>query len=397
MNATLLKTLKFIFLIIISGAAGYFAMIGVIAILPEQIEYLMNGGGVGAIAVFLLIIISYFMVTALHELGHLLAGLAQGFYFYLYVVGFLGIKRDENERVKVYFNTDMQLFGGIAGSFPTTDDPKNLRKMAWTVAAGPLTSLITAILFGLVAFSLVNQLTPDASGWYKLVTGFLLISALLSFAIFAATTIPSRTGPFFTDRARFFRLIHGGKAAQIERAIMQLIAFAYSGKRYRDLNIETIQLIETDDSPVMHTISDYYAYYYYLDRKEYAQAFHYGQKMEQTAANLPALSKNDYLREATFCYAFIKKDAAKALQVWQLVEKFYDKQESVPALRTKVALHLVQNQFEPARQLLDKAVSKLGNAVTKGTDILEKELLEQLTIQLQEKQKETAQAELDTN
>lgn len=381
MNQKVIKLLKLVLLMVGSGIFGFILMTIVIKFLPDEIKYLEGDGIGGILAIFALLILSYFTVIALHELGHLLTGLAQGFRFYMYIVGFLGVKRDENERIKVYFNTDMQLFGGIAGSFPTQEEPGVLRKMAWVVAAGPLTTLLTGILFTWGAWAMLYNLTPDATSLYKLLNGFLLFSALLSIAIFGATTIPNRTGPFFTDRARFFRLIRGGKAAEIEQAMFELITLSYAGKRYRDLNKLSIELIKTDSSQMMQSISDYYAYYYHLDRKEYELALYYVKEMEKVSGEMPASLKNEYLREAAFSYAFITKDLENAQKCWHAVEKFYEKQESVSVLRTKIALHLVQNQADQAAVLLQKAYTKLGDHPTKGTDLLEKDLLEQLQLQ----------------
>ncbi len=382
MNQKFTKVLKLMLLMLVSGAFGFFLMRGMLTLLPDQIKYLKGDGFGGVLVIFALLILSYFTTVALHELGHLLTGLAQGFRFYMYIVGFLGVKRDENEQVQFYFNTDLQLFGGIAGCFPTHDDPSNLRKMAWVVAAGPLTSLLTGALFTWGAFAMLHQLNPDSTVLHKIFTGFFIFLAFMSIAIFAATTLPSRTGPFFTDRARFFRLIRGGKTAQIEQAIMQIIAFSYSGKRFRDLDFTKIQLIESDPSPVMHSISNYYAYYYYLDLQAFEQALAYAKKMEQASAALPISLKNEYLREAAFCYAFVEKNAEKALAAWEAVKKQVEKSESVSVLRTKIALLLIQNQVESAQHLLQKAFAKLGASPSKGADLLEKDLLEQLQQQM---------------
>lgn len=382
MDSKIKKRLQFLLLLLGSGALGFFIVMGALEILPDQVEYLKGGGVEGVFAIVLLLFLSYFTVVSLHELGHLLTGLTQGFRFYLYVVGFLGIKRDENEQVKVYFNKDMQLFGGIAGSFPTKDEPNNLRKLAWVVAAGPLTTLFTGILFTWGAFAMLYHLTPYATTLHKLFTGFLLISSFLSVAIFCATTIPNRTGPFFTDRARFFRLIRGGKTAQIEQAVLNLTTLTYTGKRYRDLNKMQMDLIQTDPTPIMQYIGIYYTYFYHLDRQEYQLAHRDAMQLEQASAGMPAALKNEFLREAAFSYAFIAQDAAKAEQCWQVVRKFYDKLELVQVLRTKIAMLLVQKEPEQASSLLQKAFAKLSAHPQKGTDLLEQDLLLQLQAQL---------------
>lgn len=382
MNSKSVKTIKLISFALLGGALGFVLMRGIIFILPEQIEYLKGNGIIGIISIIFLLVLSYFTIVALHELGHLLTGLAQGFRFYLYVVGFLGIKRDEHDRVKVYFNKDMQLFGGIAGSFPTKQMSNVLQKMAWVAAAGPITSLVTGFLFTWAAFTMIGNLSAEAPIIYKLFCGFTLFCAFFSFAIFAATTIPNRTGPFFTDRARFFRLIRGGKEAEIEQATLELTTLSYSGRRYRDLNWKQIELIQTDPAPMMRSVGEYYAYFYHLDRHEYELAHNYAVKLEIASVEMPAMLKNEYLREAAFSFAFVKKDMAKAVPLWQKVQPIFEKQEVASVWRTKAALAVAKNETDEAKKLIQKALSELAKKPNKGAEILEKELLEQLHQQL---------------
>jgi hypothetical protein len=134
-----------------------------------------------------------FLAIALHELGHVLAGLSQGFRFYLYVVGPLKVSRVA-DRIEFGWNKSLQLAGGIAACVPVdAGQPDLAKRMAVMVAGGPLASLlIAAILFALGA------LFPSggASRW------FLGITALMSAAIFLATIVPVRTSSFHSDGAR---------------------------------------------------------------------------------------------------------------------------------------------------------------------------------------------------
>ena len=143
-----------------------------------------------------------FVVLGVHEMGHLLIGLQQGFRFQLFVVGPLGIKREE-ERVKVYFNTNIGYYGGLAATTPVGDHPDNAKKFARILIAGPLASLLLALLF----FGLAPLIGRPFGILF-------FIGSAISMAIFFATTIPSQTGMFFTDRKRYQRLITPGKNAR---------------------------------------------------------------------------------------------------------------------------------------------------------------------------------------
>ncbi len=181
-----------------------------------------------------------FVVLAVHELGHLLTGLFQGFRFQLFVVGPLGIKRDENEQVRVYFNTNLSYFGGVAATTPVEDHPANARKLAWVLLAGPLISLLFAALcYGLALWAG----KPLGIVWY--------IGSAVSIAIFFATTLPSRTGMFFTDRKRFQRLITPGKDQDVEMAMLRIMGRFAKDQSYENVDQKDINELVEDQYPMI--------------------------------------------------------------------------------------------------------------------------------------------------
>ena len=68
-------------------------------------------------AFFVSLLVGPFFAIALYELGHLTAGLLQKHQLQLFVVAFFGLKR-ENQRVRLFFNKEMQYFGGISATSP---------------------------------------------------------------------------------------------------------------------------------------------------------------------------------------------------------------------------------------------------------------------------------------
>ena len=160
------------------------------------------------------IIAMMFVVLGVHELGHLVAGLSQGFELTQFVVGPLGIKKEEG-KTKVYLNTNLGLAGGIAGTAPLTASPTNGDKMRRVVIAGPMMSLV----FSAICLSLAWQVGNYPGFPLRF---FLVASGIASLMIFLATTVPSKTGPFFTDRKRYQRMIFPGKAQDVEMATLQI-------------------------------------------------------------------------------------------------------------------------------------------------------------------------------
>jgi hypothetical protein len=183
------------------------------------------------------ILVMGIVALGLHELGHLLAGLGQGFQFQLFVVGPLGIKR-EDDRIRVYLNKDLGAFGGMAATSPVTDDPANARKFARLILAGPLASVVFGgLLLG------VSTLVPTPFNTIVFTGG------TISLAVFLATTIPSQTGLFFTDRKRYQRLTTPGKDQDVELALLRIMGRYAQDNSYRNVALQDIETMASDDLP----------------------------------------------------------------------------------------------------------------------------------------------------
>lgn len=188
-------------------------------------QYLMFAG----------IIVMSFTALAVHELGHLITGLLQGFRFELFVVGHLGIKR-EDDRIKIYLNKNLGYYGGVAATSPVGDDPKNALKLARVLLAGPLASLLFAGFCFLSAY------------WAGKPLGFsFYVGGVISIAIFFATTVPSRTGMFFTDRKRFQRLVLPGKDREVELAMLNILGKFAKDNSYKNIDRRDIDVLVADD------------------------------------------------------------------------------------------------------------------------------------------------------
>ena len=183
------------------------------------------------------ILLAALFVLGVHELGHLTMGLYHGFRFELFVVGPLGIKR-ENDSIKVYFNTDFALFGGIASTSPSAQQVDVPKKFAQVLLAGPIISM----LFALVCFVLVPIIgNPFAS--------IAFTAGAISLGIFIVTTFPERTGVFYTDRKRYQRLITPGKEQDVELAILRIMGNFSKDNSYKDVNLEDIETLLSAELP----------------------------------------------------------------------------------------------------------------------------------------------------
>lgn len=181
------------------------------------------------------IIVMVHLVLMVHELGHLLTGLIQGFRFELFVVGLLGVRR-EAEKINFYLNKNLAYYGGVGATSPTDDSPDNPQKFARILLAGPIASIV----FALVCLVIGNYIAePWCIFWY---TG-----GITSMAIFFATTIPSKTGVFFTDRKRYQRLVTPGKDQDIELAMLNIMGKFAKDNSYANIQPSDIELMIGDE------------------------------------------------------------------------------------------------------------------------------------------------------
>lgn len=178
-----------------------------------------------------------FIVLAIHELGHLIVGLINGFRFELFVVGPLGLKR-ENNKVKIYLNKNIGYYGGVAATSPIDDDKDNAKKFAQILLAGPIASVLFAVVCFVIAYMVGKPL------------GIIFYAGgTISIAIFLATTIPSRTGMLFTDRKRYQRLVNPGKDQQVELAMLKIMGRYSKDNSYKNIDKNDINVLVSDELP----------------------------------------------------------------------------------------------------------------------------------------------------
>lgn len=209
-----------------------------------------------ALLYFFLVIFAIFLVLTIHESGHLVAGLLQGFRFEFWVVGLLGIKRTP-KGIRPFLNTNIGYMGGICCTVPERQSNRNKQKFANMILAGPLTSL----LFALLALLLYYYSSSGAG------RALFLISGIGSACIFLATTLPKKTGVFFTDRARFQRLISGGKESVAEEALLNIITQYTVDNSCLNILPEHAWALQNDDDKVMQFWGFYYEYQHLTDRQ----------------------------------------------------------------------------------------------------------------------------------
>lgn len=314
-----------------------------------------------------------------HELGHLLSGLAQGFKFHLFIVGLLGVRRNpETDAIEWYLNRDVNLAGGIAATIPVRNEPGLRRKFALVVAMGPIVSFLGAILALGFSYVGLSQLETQSTALLRvgLNAGFAFGGA--SFLLFLATTIPGKTGAFFTDRARFFRLIRGGKAAEVEEATLTILAQTTGGEPYAALDKNQLELIAAEDSTMFQIYARNLLFRYHLDRGEWPEALAQIQLTEPMIDGQPALFKNELLKELALAYALIAQDAGKAQEFLDQIKPAFDQKPSAVAALIQSAMAMAKGEEERAAELARSGLKLMPASPVKSDDKQNKHLLEHL-------------------
>ncbi len=196
------------------------------------------------------VILCPFIAILLHELGHLLAGLVQGFKLQLFVVAFLGIKRVD-DKVVFYFNKDLQFFGGIAATSPQKITNFLKKQFAYILIAGPLSSLVFGLIF-LFLFKTTDSIFNPSIG----------IIGIISSGLFLATTLPSKSGVFFTDRKRMQRLLDKGRVGEIEYSFLKTTSQLLIDTNYKNISLEDLKTIQSDEEPIIQFWGYYYEFKY---------------------------------------------------------------------------------------------------------------------------------------
>jgi len=207
------------------------------------------------VAIYILIAILCYLISGLvHELGHVIVGLANGWKFYLLVIGPLGIKTDDKGKIKVYFEKQMVMWGGVGGTLPQNTNVDNIKIWSNVLLGGPLASIVMGVVFlplGIITKNIV----------------LLLLGAMpLGMGIMCALPLPIKTGILFTDGGRWSRLHKGGQEADEEIALFKLTENEFIGGDFLNNDLKSIEsLIKSKEMNIQY-YGYYYEYHYHKSR-----------------------------------------------------------------------------------------------------------------------------------
>lgn len=238
--------------------------------------------GLLILEVFIYATICYIVSGFVHELGHVLMGLINGWKFYMLVIGPFEWKRESpDEKIRFCFEKNMMMWGGMGGSYPVNKDKDNLKVWSNVLMAGPIVSIVMGIV--MIPFAVLTE-----SLFFTL-----LVAMPIGMGVACGLPLPLKTGFLYTDGGRWIRLKQGGQAAAEEKALFLLMENSM-------INGETSLPPEELINPLLNSEEpsfQYYGlYYHYLISKNYnnQQDMKYAlNKMDEIKAKVPKLIIED--------------------------------------------------------------------------------------------------------
>jgi len=261
--------------------------------------------------IMLALLMAMMLGLALHEAGHIAAGLICGFEFLLFIVGPLRLERQDG-RLKASYNRIPTLWGGIAGCLPKSYGPGLHGKMMLFAAGGPLFSLLGATTL-IPGFSLLH-----AHGN----AGFLLISfGLISAALGIVTLLPLPAGGFTTDGMRLAMLLRRRPEGERWTALAALGGLAQTA-RPREWPAELMALLGDGlDEQADAALACLLWHTWHSDKREFALAQMWLERALTHADAMPTSARPILYLAAANHYARHGQDKSLARQYFDLAQK----------------------------------------------------------------------------
>lgn len=194
-------------------------------------------------------VICYLVSAFIHELGHVIVSLRYGWKLSLLIIGPIGIKRSENNKLNFYLEKRPIMWGGAAFATPVYECKDNLKIFSKSLLGGPIASIVAGCVFLLVClfhFHLV---------W--------LLLGIMPLLMGIVCLLPMKNGFTYTDGKRWSRLRNGGQDEAEEVALWKLMERDIFKKDVSTLQLEDFEALLNAKLPEHRYYGHYYQYLYY--------------------------------------------------------------------------------------------------------------------------------------
>jgi Peptidase family M50. len=230
------------------------------------------------IIIYLLVaILCYFISGIIHELGHIVVGLINGWKFYLLVIGPFGIAVNEHDNIKFYVEKRVTMWGGVGCTLPRKAKENNIMIWLKVLLGGPLASIVIGELFlplGVITGNMV----------------ILLLAAMtLGMGFVCILPLPLKTGILYSDGGRWSRLHQGGQEADEEIALFKLTGNQVTGGDFSKIDLNSIESLIKSKEAVINYYGYYYKFQYYKATSNKEQMKFIIDKIEEIKNKVPSV------------------------------------------------------------------------------------------------------------
>lgn len=218
-------------------------------------------------------LIYVFIAILIHEIGHCICSLYFKWDFKYLIVGIIKIIKEE-DKIKLKLNKDFNSFFGIQCSMPYKDiDDKIIKEFSYIALAGPVTSLITGVIFIGISYLFIGE-----KNYFYNIGIVSVIEGIVCMLPMKADRINS------SDGLKYFSIKHNLPRKKEEIALIHILNYSYE-----ELKFEKIENLINSKDKYIRYYGLYIAYDYCLYYKKIDEADIYKENMNLIQ---PYLSKS---------------------------------------------------------------------------------------------------------
>ncbi len=310
------------------AAAAAYALMG-IAVLPENTEaaqYLLYG-----LLAFAGFTLSRFLHSVFHELGHLAAGMANGFAFHTFRAGILRITREDGKLKATFARPNA--YSGMLTLVSTS--PHDAEKRYLKVTAGGLVASALFTAASAVPFFFADSL---AGGWF-----FLLGAALPScLYLFLRNALPFVSAGAYTDGAVISGLLRQDAPAMISVRLIIIQSLLRKGLSPAEIDSDYfLNIPMAADNDVNKIQMKIYTYAHYLDKGDMENAEKQILFLEENIEHLPEIFIDSARTDIFYHTARVRGDIERAKNMYMLIKPYVDSEPDICNLRIRMTYELI--------------------------------------------------------
>ncbi len=213
----------------------------------------------------------WLLVVGWHEVGHLVGGWMTGGRFLLLVIGPVMVRRTP-AGIRVMWNRNVNLSGGMAACLPLEPGRMTPHRAAAMILGGPVASLLLVVGALWLAAAIAAAAGPVPSG-LAILQHAAVATAGLSLVIFFVTAFPGTAGGFKTDGKRVIDLLRGDRRSEQEAAVLALTTAGLAGVRPADYDPALVaRAVSLGDGSLFDLYGNLTAYAHAADRGDWPGA-----------------------------------------------------------------------------------------------------------------------------